>query len=80
MFPKSQIQRYIIHQIHSSTKYVNYKDTRAVMADLKRVYGAVNEDETANVLAEFKEKCIQLCEKLGGELGYSIYILYFSPL
>lgn len=59
VFPKSQIQRCIIHQIRSSTKYVNYKDIRAVMADLKRVYGAVNEDEAANALAEFKEKWVK---------------------
>lgn len=55
-FPKSQIQRCIIHQIRSSTKYVSYKDIKAVMADLKKVYQAVNEDEAINALIEFKDK------------------------
>ena len=55
-FPKSQIQRCIIHQIRSSTRYVSYKDIKAVMADLKRVYQAINEDEAMNALSEFKEK------------------------
>lgn len=55
-FPKSQIQRCIIHQIRSSTKYVSYKDIRAVMSDLKKVYQAVNEDEAMNALIEFKDK------------------------
>ena len=55
-FPKSQIQRCIIHQIRSSTRYVSYKDIKAVMADLKRVYQAINEDEAMNALREFKEK------------------------
>ncbi len=56
VFPKSQLQRCIIHQIRSSTKYVSYKDIKSVMADLKRVYGAVNEDEAMNALLEFKDK------------------------
>lgn len=55
-FPKSQIQRCIIHQIRSSTKYVSYKDIKAVMADLKKIYQAVNEDEAMNALIEFKGK------------------------
>ena len=55
-FPKSQIQRCIIHQIRSSTRYVSYKDIKSLMADLKKVYQAVNEDEALNVLLEFKEK------------------------
>ena len=54
--PKSQIQRCIIHQIRSSTRYVTYKDIKAVMADLKRVYQAINEDEAMNALSEFKKK------------------------
>ena len=44
-FPKSQLQRCIVHQIRSSTKYVNWKDMKEVMADLKKIYGAINEDE-----------------------------------
>ena len=55
-FPKSQIQRCIIHQIRSSTRYVSYKDIKSLMSDLKKVYQAVNEDEALNALIEFKEK------------------------
>lgn len=55
-FPKSQIQRCIIHQIRSSTKYVSYKDIKAVMADLKKVYQAINEDEARNALIGFKDR------------------------
>ena len=55
-FPKSQIQRCIVHQIRSSTKYVNWKDMKEVMADLKKVYEAINEDEAMNGLMEFKDK------------------------
>lgn len=55
-FPTAQIQRCIIHQIRSSTRYVSYKDIKAVMADLKRVYQAVTEDEALTALLEFKER------------------------
>ena len=54
-FPHSQIQRCIIHQIRSSTKYVSYKDIKAVMADLKKIYQAINEDEARSALIQFKE-------------------------
>lgn len=55
-YPKAQIQRCIIHQIRYSTRYVSYKDIKAVMADLKLVYQAVTEDEALNNLVNFKEK------------------------
>ena len=35
---------------------MSYKDIKAVMADLKRVYQAINEDEAMNALMEFKGK------------------------
>ena len=38
VFGKTKIQRCIIHQIRSSTRYVSYKDIKALMADLKLVY------------------------------------------
>ncbi len=55
-FPKLQIQRCIIHQIRSSTRYVSCKDIKSLMADLKKVYQAINEDEALNALVEFKER------------------------
>ena len=35
---ETEIQQCIIHQIRNTTKYVSYKDIKALMADLKRVY------------------------------------------
>lgn len=55
-YPKAQIQRCIIHQIRSSTRYVSYKHIKELMADLKLVYQAVTEEEALNHLIEFKEK------------------------
>ena len=54
-FPNSQIQRCIIHQIRSSTRYVSYKDIKPLMADLKKVYQAINEDEARNALVQFRD-------------------------
>lgn len=42
-FPNAQIQRCIIHQIRSSTRFVSYKHIKELMADLKKVYQAISE-------------------------------------
>lgn len=55
-YPNAQIQRCIIHQIRSSTRYVGYKDIKELMRDLKEVYHSVTEDEAMNALMQFKEK------------------------
>ena len=55
VFPKTEQQLCIIHQIRSSTKYVPYKDIKAVMADLKLVYGAPTLEDAEYRLEEFRE-------------------------
>jgi len=55
-FPKTQSQLCIIHMIRNSTKYVSHKDLKTLMADLKKVYGAVSEDAALYALEEFSEK------------------------
>jgi len=52
-FPAAGIQRCIIHQIRSSSKYVSYKDIKAFVADLKLVYTAATEEEAFSHLAQF---------------------------
>lgn len=54
-FPKTEQQLCIIHQIRNSTKYVSYKDLKAVMADLKAIYQAPSEEDALYHLEEFKE-------------------------
>lgn len=56
VFPKTEQQLCIIHQIRNSTKYVSYKDLKPVMADLKTVYQAPSEDDALYHLEEFGEK------------------------
>ena len=45
VFPQTQVQRCVIHQIRSSLKYVSWKDHKAFVADLKRVYQAPTRTE-----------------------------------
>jgi len=56
VFPKTDIQNCIIHQIRNSTKYVSYKDLKALMTDLKAIYSAVDELTARTALDNFAEK------------------------
>ncbi len=56
VYPFASIQRCIIHQIRSSTKYVSYKHIKEFVADLKLIYTSVNEESGMERLIEFKEK------------------------
>lgn len=56
VFPKTEIQRCIIHQIRSSTRYVSYKDIKELMGDLKEVYKAPSEEVALNNLDKFDQK------------------------
>ena len=53
VFPKTEIQNCIIHQLRNSSKYVSYKDIKALMADLKAVYAAVDEQTALDALDIF---------------------------
>lgn len=56
VYPKTEVQQCIIHQIRNSTKYVSYKDIKALMADLKKVYAAVDEETALYELEQFAAK------------------------
>ena len=55
VYPKTDLQHCIIHQIRNSTKYVSYKDLKALMADLKKVYTALTEPEAYANLEAFND-------------------------
>lgn len=55
-FPKTEVQRCIIHQIRSSCRYVSYKDIKQFTADLKPVYKAPTEESALVALDEFETK------------------------
>lgn len=56
VFPKTEIQHCVIHQIRNSTRFVSYKDIKVLMADLKRVYAAPTEESALSALEEFGNK------------------------
>ena len=56
VYPQTQIQQCIIHQIRSSTQFVSYKDIKALIADLKLVYKASTEENALLNLESFDEK------------------------
>ena len=55
VFPKTEQQLCVIHQIRNSTKYVSYKDLKPLMADLKAVYGAPTLEDAEYHLEEFRD-------------------------
>lgn len=56
VFPKTEIQNCIVHQIRNSTRYVSYKDLKALVADLRAVYGAVDEGSAWDALETFAQR------------------------
>ena len=56
VFPKTQVQRCIVHQIRNSLKYVIWDDRKEFMRDLKKVYQAATRDEAENNLLKLGEK------------------------
>lgn len=56
VYPKTEIQQCIIHQIRNTTNYISYKDLKKLMADLKMVYAAPDEAAALEELESFGEK------------------------
>ncbi len=56
IFPQTQVQRCVIHQIRNSFKYVASKDQKEFVKDLKPVYAAVNKSSAEEALLELSAK------------------------
>lgn len=56
VFPHTEVQLCIVHQIRNSLKYVASKDQKEFMKDLKLVYRAVSKEEAEDKLVELEEK------------------------
>ena len=46
VYPQTEIQQCIIHQIRNTTRFVSYKEIKPRMADLKKMYAAPTEETT----------------------------------
>lgn len=56
VYPQTQVQLCIVHQVRHSLRYVNWKQRKVVAADLKRIYGAATLAEAEQALNAFAEK------------------------
>jgi transposase-like protein len=56
VFPQTAIQRCVIHQVRQSLNYVSWKDRKAFVADLKKVYGAPTREAGEEALLELGDR------------------------
>lgn len=54
-WPSACVQTCVLHLLRSSTRFVSYKDRKAVSAELKKIYTAINEDAAQVALEEFAQ-------------------------
>ena len=55
VFPKTEIQKCVVHQIRTSTKYVSYKDRKKFCSDMRQIYTAPNEKAGLEALDMFEQ-------------------------
>jgi transposase-like protein len=56
LYPNTEVQLCLVHQMRNSMKYMTWKDLRACVADLKKVYKAINLDMGVHYLNEAQAK------------------------
>jgi len=56
VFPQTIVQKCIVHQVRNSLKYVDSKDTRKVVSDLRNIYTAPTMEQAESALLAFEVK------------------------
>jgi putative transposase len=56
IFPKTEVQSCIVHQMRNTIKYVVSKDVKAVIADVKLIYRAINKELAEEHLNALEQK------------------------
>jgi putative transposase len=56
VFPDTDVQLCIVHHIRNCTKFVPYKDRKAICADMKHIYEAPNEQAAKAALDQLNKK------------------------
>ncbi|RYE26083.1 MAG: IS256 family transposase [Sphingobacteriaceae bacterium] len=56
IFPKTEVQTCVVHQIRNSLRYITEKDKKLFMADLKPVYQAISKEQGYENLITLDEK------------------------
>lgn len=65
VFPQTQIQRCIIHQVRQSLNYVSWKERKAFVADLKKIYQPPTREAG-------EERLLELGERWGGQYAVAV--------
>lgn len=56
VFPRTEVQSCIVHQVRNTHKYIAYKDSKEAIADIKAVYKAANKEAAELALDAFEAK------------------------
>lgn len=56
IYPQAVFQTCVVHVVRSSTRFVPWKERRAVCADLKTIYNAIDEHAAEQALTAFEAK------------------------
>lgn len=56
VFPKTIVQRCIVHKIRNSVRFVSDKDKKKLCADLRKVYTSANKAQAVQALSAFRVK------------------------
>jgi putative transposase len=56
IFPQSEVQNCIVHQIRNCAKYVTHTDKKAFCRDMKPIYKAINEKSGLEAIDDFEKK------------------------
>jgi len=56
IFPRTDVQLCVVHQIRNTLKYVNWKDYKELLKDLRKVYSASSQELAKHNFEEFKKK------------------------
>jgi transposase-like protein len=55
IFPKTEVQLCVVHQVRNAQKYLSYKDSRPFMKDLQLVYKADTEEQALGQLDQLEK-------------------------
>jgi len=56
VYPQTEVQLCLVHQMRNSIKYMNWKDMKPFVSDLRKVYRANNEDLALSYLDQAEHK------------------------
>ncbi len=56
IYPRTEVQSCLVHQVRNTIKYVAYKDSREVIRDVQKIYKAASQEIAETYLDDFERK------------------------